>query len=164
MAVQIWRSQLIWIYTVCKGRLYSGSAGQGLKERAPRAETILCVVFLLKGELLLEEVIYHLPVSYLLWMCIFFFPHLDEYLLEPHIWGYTIVLNLSVHPSISPPLWLNLMRILLVTRSGPGWIPLGPATFFPRDWSWNIFYSHYLPSAESRSKGSCQFLVKECVQ
>ena len=25
-----WRSQLIWIYTVCKGRVYPGSAGQGL--------------------------------------------------------------------------------------------------------------------------------------
>ena len=25
------RSQLIWIYTVCKGREYPGSAGQGLK-------------------------------------------------------------------------------------------------------------------------------------
>ena len=25
------RSQLIWIYTVCKGRVYLGSAGQGLK-------------------------------------------------------------------------------------------------------------------------------------
>ena len=24
------RGQLIWIYTVCKGRLYWGSAGQGL--------------------------------------------------------------------------------------------------------------------------------------
>ena len=28
--VQIQRSQLIWIYTVCKGRAYPGSAGQGL--------------------------------------------------------------------------------------------------------------------------------------
>ena len=31
------RSQLIWIYTVCKGRVYPGSAGQGLrKEFAPK--------------------------------------------------------------------------------------------------------------------------------
>ena len=30
--IQIWRSQLIWIYTVCKNRAYLGSAGQGLKE------------------------------------------------------------------------------------------------------------------------------------
>ena len=26
----LFRSQLIWIYTVCKGRVYPGSAGQGL--------------------------------------------------------------------------------------------------------------------------------------
>ena len=28
--VGFFRSQLIWIYTVCKGRIYPGSAGQGL--------------------------------------------------------------------------------------------------------------------------------------
>ena len=28
--VQIYRTQLIWIYTVCKGRAYPGSAGLGL--------------------------------------------------------------------------------------------------------------------------------------
>ena len=32
--VQIFRSQLIWIYTVCKGRVYPGSAEQGLKYRS----------------------------------------------------------------------------------------------------------------------------------
>ena len=26
------RSQLIWIYTICKGKVYPGSAGQGLKD------------------------------------------------------------------------------------------------------------------------------------
>ena len=30
-SVCFFRSQLIWIYTVCKGRVYPGSAGQGLK-------------------------------------------------------------------------------------------------------------------------------------
>ena len=29
-SVGFWRSQLIWIYTVCKGRACPGSAGQGL--------------------------------------------------------------------------------------------------------------------------------------
>ena len=29
-SVGFFRSQLIWIYTVCKGRVYLGSAGQGL--------------------------------------------------------------------------------------------------------------------------------------
>ena len=28
--VGFFRSQLIWIYTACKGRIYPGSAGQGL--------------------------------------------------------------------------------------------------------------------------------------
>ena len=32
--VQIKRSQLIWIYSVCKGRIYPGSAGQGLIKMA----------------------------------------------------------------------------------------------------------------------------------
>ena len=32
-SVGFFRSQLIWIYTVCKGRVYPGSAGQGLKRR-----------------------------------------------------------------------------------------------------------------------------------
>ena len=29
-SVGFFRGQLIWIYTVCKGRIYPGSAGQGL--------------------------------------------------------------------------------------------------------------------------------------
>ena len=31
-----------------------------------------------------------------------------------------------------------------------GSTPAGLATFFCEDWSWNIFYDHFLPSAESR--------------
>ena len=39
------------------------------------------------------------------------------------------------------------------------------ATFFRGDWSWNIFYGHSLPSADSRrAVVSCQFLAKECAQ
>ena len=30
-SVGFFRSQLIWIYTVCKGKVYPGSAGQGLR-------------------------------------------------------------------------------------------------------------------------------------
>ena len=33
-SVGFFRSQLIWISTVCKGRVYPGSAGQGLKSQA----------------------------------------------------------------------------------------------------------------------------------
>ena len=32
-SVGFFRSQLIWIYTVCKGRVYPGSAGQGLRKQ-----------------------------------------------------------------------------------------------------------------------------------
>ena len=36
MQIQIsWLLQLIWIYTVCKGRVYPDSAGQGLKQTYP---------------------------------------------------------------------------------------------------------------------------------
>ena len=35
------RSQLIWIYTVCKGRVYPGSAGQGLDENNLHCYSIL---------------------------------------------------------------------------------------------------------------------------
>ena len=31
-SIGFWRSQLIWIYTVCKGRTYPGSAGPGLRD------------------------------------------------------------------------------------------------------------------------------------
>ena len=31
-SIGFFRSQLIWIYTVCKGRVYQGSAGQGLRK------------------------------------------------------------------------------------------------------------------------------------
>ena len=34
-SVGFFRSQLIWIYTVCKGRTYLGSAGLGLKLMSP---------------------------------------------------------------------------------------------------------------------------------
>ena len=40
---------------------------------------------------------------------------------------------------------------------------LSSATFFHRDWSWNVFCSYSLPSADSR-RDSCQFLVKQCAQ
>ena len=38
-SVGFFRSQLIWIYTVCKGRLYPGSAGLGLRSyRSPGSD------------------------------------------------------------------------------------------------------------------------------
>ena len=49
-------------------------------------------------------------------------------------------------------IWPTLTADLcwLVIRRSRVWSPLGPATFFCGDWPRNIFYSHLLPSADSR--------------
>ena len=46
--------------------------------------------------------------------------------------------------------WLSWMRVRLETRRSLVWPPPRSATFFREDWSWNIFYGHSLPSADSR--------------
>ena len=48
------------------------------------------------------------------------------------------------------PRWLSGWPVRLETRRS--WVQPPPrsATFFRRDWSWSIFYSHSLPSADSR--------------
>ena len=48
------------------------------------------------------------------------------------------------------PRWLSWMRIRLETRRSRVRPPPRSATFFHGDWSWNIFYGHSLPSADSR--------------
>ena len=48
------------------------------------------------------------------------------------------------------PRWLSRMRARLLIRWSQTRSPPGPATFFRRDWSWNIFFGHSLPSADSR--------------
>ena len=40
--------------------------------------------------------------------------------------------------------------------------PPGP-TLFRENWSWDIFYGHSLPSADSR-RAVVRFLAKECTQ
>ena len=46
-SVGFWRSQMIWIYTVCKGRVYPGSAGLGLISISLKAHLIwLCITML----------------------------------------------------------------------------------------------------------------------
>ena len=50
---------------------------------------------------------------------------------------------------ISQPRWLSRMHVWLVIRSRVR-SPPGLAMFFPRDWSWNIFYNHSLHSADSK--------------
>ena len=48
------------------------------------------------------------------------------------------------------PRWLSWMRVRLETRRSRVRPPPRSATFFRGDWSWNIFYGHSLPSADSR--------------
>ena len=48
------------------------------------------------------------------------------------------------------PRWLSWMRVRLETRRSRVRSPPRSATFFRGDWSWNIFYGHSLPSADSR--------------
>ena len=79
------------------------------------------------------------------------------------------------------PRWHNLMLVWLAIRRSQVQSSPGQASFFAeieifssvifslpliqegQDWSWNIFYGHSLPSADSR-RAVCQFLAKECAQ
>ena len=55
--------------------------------------------------------------------------------------------------------------VQLETRRSRVQPPPRSATFFRGDWSWNIFYGHSLPLADSiRAVNCCQFLAKECAQ
>ena len=40
----------------------------------------------------------------------------------------------------------------------------GPVPYFRGDWSWNNFYGHSPPSAESFKKGCCQLQAKVCAR
>ena len=53
--------------------------------------------------------------------------------------------------------------VRLETRRSRVQPPPRSATFFRGDWSWNIFYGHSLPSADSR-RAVVKFLAKECAQ
>ena len=55
-SVSFFRSQLIWIYTVCKGRIYPGSAGQGLTGD----RRLNCILFSYNG-LLLNTFLTYIP-------------------------------------------------------------------------------------------------------
>ena len=50
----------------------------------------------------------------------------------------------------SRPWWLSWMRRPTGDQEVAGQPPPRSATFFRGDWSWNIFYGHSLPSADSR--------------
>ena len=53
--------------------------------------------------------------------------------------------------------------VRLETRRSRVQPPPRSATFFRGDWSWNIFYGHSLPSADSR-RAVVSFWAKECAQ
>ena len=48
------------------------------------------------------------------------------------------------------PWWLSRMLIHLMIRRLWVWSLQGPATVFPRDWAWKIFYGFSLSSPDSR--------------
>ena len=48
------------------------------------------------------------------------------------------------------PRWLSWMRVCLETRRSRVQPPPRLGSFFRGDWSWNIFYGHSLPSADSK--------------
>ena len=50
----------------------------------------------------------------------------------------------------SRPWWLVWMHVRLVIRQSGVRSRPSPARFFHGDWSWNIFYGHFLLSADSR--------------
>ena len=56
----------------------------------------------------------------------------------------------NVHIRRRRPRWLSWMPVRLETRRSRVRTPPRSATFFRGDWSWNIFYGHSLPSADSR--------------
>ena len=53
--------------------------------------------------------------------------------------------------------------VLLETRRSRVQTPLRSATFFRGDWLWNIFYGHFLPSADSRRAVVGRSLPSKCV-
>ena len=60
-----------------------------------------------------------------------------------------LILFVPVHTYPSPPRWLRWMRRPNGDQEVAG-STTAEATFFRGDWSWNIFYGHSLPSADSR--------------
>ena len=59
-------------------------------------------------------------------------------------------LDLNLNKGNSRPRWLSWMRRPTGDQEVAGSTPARSATFFRGDWSWNIFYGHSLPSADSR--------------
>ena len=82
---------------------------------------------------------------------------ISRYFIAPDKRGYphTVFGPITAHTPISAQFFSGLggsvgSAVRLETRRS--WVQPPPrsATFFRRDWLWNIFYSHSLPSADSR--------------
>ena len=76
-------------------------------------------------------------------------------------WAVMMTFHLFVHPCVNPEPQLFVLHIpglggsvgcavRLETRGSQVQPPPRSVTFFRGDWSWNIFYGHSLPSADSR--------------
>ena len=77
---------------------------------------------------------------------------------ENRIWHFMQILSNwdNLHEMSNLVSWekfhliVSWMRVRLETRRSRVRPPPRSATFFRGDWSWNIFYGHSLPSADSR--------------
>ena len=91
-----------------------------------------------------------------------FFRLVEVNSLRKRFWHNTTFLlrqYMRIHKKSSRPRWLSRMRVRLKTRRSRVRTPPRSATFFRGDWSWNIFYGHSLPSADS-SKAVVSFWRK----
>ena len=146
MHIQI-RSQLIWIYPVCKCRAYPGSARLGLIALS----LMWKLAFLFSSIIAPDKVI----IVVIIW------DNSNVIFLPKHILWYSLGLFWQGDINWSLRLW-QLDARPNGDQEFASSILAGSATFFRGDWSWNIFYGHALPSLIK--KGSCQFLAKECAQ
>ena len=85
-------------------------------------------------------------------------------------WGTGIYCFHIIYPSVlsSMELYSGVQLALVALsdahpashRRSRVWFPLGLATFFCGDWSWNIFYGHSLPSADYSRRAVVRFWLK----
>ena len=173
--VGFFRIQLIWIYTGCKGRIYPGSAGQRL--RIWNVKYLHNAEWLLKSALD-HEVLGSNPAGggtahvctahHCTELFIVTLPSsgYDLHNVERDVICQTITIYIKckrlkiciLFICISQLNNLSLASlggsvgcaVRLETRRSRVQPPPRSATFFRGDWSWNIFYGHSLPSADSR--------------
>ena len=145
-SVGFFRSQLIWIYTVCEGRTYPGSAGPGLiisdsfsvdnvlhdLSKGTRMNKV-------KGGGILYTRTFFLDTDS---MKLLYTGSQKRFRKKNTSCKYHMVI-VGLGGSVG-------CAVRLETRRSQVQPPPRSATFFRGDWSWNIFYIHSLPSADSR--------------